>query len=201
MGQFVNVPIRSKSQKPRANTYLRPKNKQMKLKYIILALTFGLIAVGIFFYFKPSKPLDKSITIDKIIVIKHKRILQLISNNNVIKSYKISLGKVPIGHKEFEGDKKTPEGLYYINDKNPHSGYHKNLGISSPNQQDIKHAKKLNKSPGGLIKIHGMKNGFGWIGRFHLLSDWTLGCIALTDKEIDELYKNVKIGTQIEIKP
>jgi murein L,D-transpeptidase YafK len=125
----------------------------------------------------------------------------LISNNQIIKSYKISLGLVPKGHKEYEGDKKTPEGLYFINDKNPNSGYHKNLGISYPNEQDIKHAESIGKSPGGLIKIHGIKNGFAWIGRFHLLFDWTLGCIAVTNREIDELYENVEIGTPIEIRP
>jgi len=173
----------------------------MKIKRIILTLIFGLVGIGLIFYFKPFKPLDKSVSIDKIEVIKHKRRLDLISNNQIIKSYKISLGRVPKGHKEYEGDKKTPEGLYVINDKNLNSGYHKNLGISYPNEQDIKHAESINKSPGGLIKIHGIKNGFGWIGRFHLLFDWTLGCIAITDKEIDELYENIEIGTPIEIKP
>ncbi len=173
----------------------------MKMKHIILILIFGLIGYGLIFYFMPFKPLDKSVSIDKIVVTKHKRRLDLISNNQIIKSYKISLGRVPKGHKEYEGDKKTPEGLYIINDKNPNSGYHKNLGISYPNEQDIKHAESIGKNPGGLIKIHGIRNGFGWIGSFHLLFDWTLGCIAVTDKEIDELYENVKTGTTIEIKP
>src|SRR5690554_8146778 len=97
----------------------------MKIKLIILALIFGLIGFGLIFYFKPFKPLDKSVPIDKIEVIKHKRRLDLISNSQIIKSYKISLGRVPKGHKEYEGDKKTPEGLYVINDKNSNSGYHK----------------------------------------------------------------------------
>jgi len=166
-----------------------------------MILIFGLIGFGLFFYFKPFKPLDKSVTIDKVVVTKHKRTLDLISNNQIVKSYKISLGRVPKGQKEFEGDKKTPEGLYFIKDKNPNSGYHKNLGISFPNEQDFKRAKSIGKSPGGLIKIHGIRNGFGWIGGLHLLFDWTLGCIAMTNKEIDEVYENVKIGTPIEIKP
>lgn len=171
------------------------------MKQIILILILGFIAYGLFFYFKPSKPLDESVIIDKIVVTKHKRTLALISNNEIVKTYKISLGKVPKGAKEFEGDKKTPEGLYIINDKNPNSKCHKNLGISYPNELDIEHAKKMGKSPGGLIKIHGMLNGYGWLGRFHLFRDWTAGCIAVTDKEMDELYENVKIGTPIEIKP
>lgn len=173
----------------------------MKLKHITLTLIFGLIGYGFIFYFKPFKPLDKTISIDKIIVTKHTRKLDLISNNQIVKTYKISLGRGPKGHKEYEGDKKTPEGLYRINDKNSNSGYHKNLGISYPNEQNIRYAKSIGKSPGGLIKIHGIKNGFGWIGRFHLLFDWTLGCIAMTDKEVDELYENIKIGTRIELKP
>jgi len=118
-----------------------------------------------------------------------------------VKTYKISLGRSPKGAKEFEGDRKTPEGFYTINDKNPNSGWHKNLGISYPNQKDINHAKSLGKSPGGLIKIHGLPNDNNYIGRFHGLFDWTLGCIAMTDKEIDELYKHVEIGTTIEIRP
>ncbi len=173
----------------------------MKMKRLIFALIIGLIFYGLIFYFKPFVLLDKSVSIDKIVVTKHKRRLDLISNNTVIKSYKISLGRIPKGHKKYEGDKRTPEGLYYINDKNPNSGYHRNLGISYPNPQDIKHAESVGKNPGGLIKVHGIKNGFGWVGRFHLIFDWTAGCIAVTDNEIDELYENIKIGTPIEIKP
>lgn len=152
-------------------------------------------------YFWPNKPIDKSVKIDKIVVRKSDRKLSVFENGKLIKSYKISLGKVPKGAKEFEGDMKTPEGFYVINDKNVNSGYHKNLGISYPNQKDMDHASQMGKSPGGLIKIHGIKNGYGWIGRFHLLKDWTLGCIALTDREIDELYEVVPIGTPIEILP
>ncbi len=173
----------------------------MKKKHIILTLIFGLIGFGLMFYFQPFKPIDTSVSIDKIVVIKHQRRLDVMSKNRIIKSYKISLGRVPKGHKEHEGDKKTPEGLYTINDKNPNSGYHKNLGISYPNERDKRHADSIGKSPGGLIKIHGIRNGFGWIGWFHLLADWTLGCIAMTNKDIDELYEHVPIGTPIEIKP
>ncbi|MFZ5939214.1 MAG: L,D-transpeptidase family protein [Bacteroidota bacterium] len=173
----------------------------MKIKYAILILIIGIVGYELFFYFKPFKPLDISLSIDKIVVTKHKRKLDLISNNQIVKSYRISLGRVPKGRKEFEGDKKTPEGMYFIYDKNPNSGYHKNLGISYPNQKDKEYASLIGKNPGGQIKIHGLKNGLGWINRFHLLFDWTNGCIALTNKEIDELYLNVKIGTPIEINP
>ena len=109
--------------------------------------------------------------------------------------------KVDCGTKPPAKDKKTPEGIYSINDKNPDSGYHKNLGISYPDKDDLDNARRLGKSAGGDIKIHGLRNRIGFIGKFHRLFDWTLGCIAVTDKEIDELYRAVKIGTRIEIKP
>jgi murein L,D-transpeptidase YafK len=173
---------------------------QMRTKYLIGIILLGLISYSLIFYFKPFRPIEKNIRIEKIIVTKHKRTLDLISNDTIIKTYKVSLGKIPKGKKEFEGDKKTPEGKYIINDKSSESNYHKNLSISYPNQQDIENAKKYDKNAGGLIKIHGIRNGFGWIGRFHLLFDWTLGCIAVTNKEIDELYELIEIGTPIEIK-
>lgn len=165
------------------------------VKYILLLILLGLLG----FYFWPEKKLDTTKPIDKILVIKHERKLEVYSNGQKLKTYKIALGREPIGAKEFEGDKKTPEGIYIINDKNPNSSYHLNLGISYPNESDLKHAEKLGKPTGGLIKIHGLRNGIGLIGKFHRFFDWTLGCIAVTNREIKELYNNVPIGTEIEI--
>ena len=173
---------------------------QIKAKYIIGIFLSGLICYSMIFYFKPFRPIEENIRIEKIIVTKHKRTLDLISNDTIIKTYKVSLGRVPKEKKEFEGDKKTPEGKYIIDNKSSKSNYHKNLSISYPNQKDIENANKYDKNAGGLIKIHGIRNGFGWIGRFHLLFDWTLGCIAVTNREIDELYELIEIGTPIEIK-
>jgi murein L,D-transpeptidase YafK len=127
--------------------------------------------------------------------------LDVYSKGQVIKTYSVSLGADPIGDKEYEGDKRTPEGLYIINDKNPNSGFHRNLGISYPNKDDIEEAIKRGMKPGGQIKIHGIRNGFGFIGKFQRITDWTAGCIALTDDEVDELYDNVAVGTTIEILP
>lgn len=171
--------------------------KNKVLKWIFFISFFGLIL----YYFYPEKklPLDKKI--DSIIVHKSKRKLFVYANGELLKTYTISLGGNPIGDKEYEGDKKTPEGIYYINDKNPNSGYHKNLGISYPNKRDIEQAKKLSKPVGGDIKIHGLKNRTGVIGKLHRWFDWTLGCIALTNNEMDELYYSVPIGTKIEILP
>lgn len=134
-------------------------------------------------------------------VYKSKRILEAYEDGVLVKSFSISLGRNPKGHKQFEGDNKTPEGNYFIDGKNPNSKYHKNLGISYPNNQDRKFAKAAGKSAGGDIKIHGLPNGKGEIGKAHLLSDWTAGCIALTNAEIDELYAAVKYKTPIQIYP
>jgi len=168
---------------------------------LLIILVLIITTIGLFIFLHSNNPIDKSIKIDKIVIEKSKRKLQVYSNDKLIKTYKISLGQNPTGDKEFEGDKKTPEGEYVINDKNPNSGYYKNLGISYPNKQDIENAKKIGKDPGGQIKIHGIKNGLGWIGKIHLLMDWTAGCIALTNEDIDELYNVIKVETPIVIKP
>jgi murein L,D-transpeptidase YafK len=160
-----------------------------------------VVGLGILAFPQSGKKLDKSVKIDKIIVEKSKRKMYVYSKGELLKTYKISLGRNSIGDKEYEGDKRTPEGEYFICDKNPKSAFHKNIGISYPNQQDIEEAEKVDKNPGGQIKIHGIKNELSWIGRFHRIIDWTSGCIAVTDKEIDELYEAIPIGIPIEIKP
>ncbi len=169
----------------------------MRKLAIIILLIFSALSI---FYFFPEKELDTNKKIDKILVLKSQRRLQVFSKGKLIKSYKISLGRVPVGAKHFEGDDKTPEGQYLINDKNPNSGYHLNLGVSYPSKADVQFANSNGKSPGGLIKLHGLKNGMGFIGKFHRFFDWTHGCIALTNPEIEELYHNVEIGTVIEIR-
>lgn len=172
----------------------------MSEKIIRWALSLFLISLVVY-YFYPEQQLQSHIKIDWLAVCKSKRELTAYSNGQPIKAYKVSLGKNPIGDKEFEGDKKTPEGIYFINAKNPASGYHKNLGISYPDKLDIETSEKRGKPAGGDIKIHGLRNGLGFIGKFHRWYDWTEGCIALTDQEIDELYNAVDVGTKIEIKP
>jgi len=166
-------------------------------KFLYGVLLIVLVILG--YYFFPEKKLDTSKKIDKILVVKSKRLLTVYSNGVALKSYKISLGGMPVGKKEYEEDNKTPEGGYTINDKNPNSDYHLNLAVSYPNESDSLHAKQFGKSPGGEIKIHGLPNGYGFIGKFQRFSDWTLGCIALTNSEIEELFYNVPLGTEIEI--
>ena len=163
---------------------------------IVLSLIIGLTA----YYFYPEQPLPSNAKIDKIVVIKSKRQMLVYSKTELLKAYKISLGNNPTGDKQIEGDKKTPEGFYTINDKNPRSDYYKNLGVSYPNQRDIEEAKKLGKPAGGDIKIHGLRNGTGIIHKFQRWFDWTMGCIALTNDDMEEIYNHTAVGTPIEIR-
>ncbi|MBN1547739.1 MAG: L,D-transpeptidase family protein [Syntrophaceae bacterium] len=138
---------------------------------------------------------------DQIVVEKKERRLTLISKGQILKQYKIALGGEPNGPKEKLGDNKTPEGTYVIDSRNKDSRYHLSLHISYPNNEDRKRAKELGVSPGGDIMIHGIKNGFSWVGDFHTVRDWTEGCIAVTDEEIEEIDKLVPNGTVVEIRP
>jgi tetratricopeptide (TPR) repeat protein len=138
---------------------------------------------------------------DKVLIEKKERRLTLLSKGGVIKTYKIALGGDPVGPKERQGDNKTPEGTYIIDGRNSNSEYHLSLQISYPNEIDKKRAKELGVSPGGNIMIHGIKNGLGWVGASHAEVDWTKGCIAVTDKEMEEIYKLVPNGTIVEIRP
>jgi tetratricopeptide (TPR) repeat protein len=140
-------------------------------------------------------------SIDKILIEKKERRLMLISKGEVLKIYKIALGGNPNGPKECQGDNKTPEGTYVIDSRNKDSRYHLSLHISYPNERDKKRARELGVSPGGNIMIHGIKNGFSWVGDSHAEVDWTKGCIAVTDEEIEEIAKIAPKGTIVEIKP
>jgi len=138
---------------------------------------------------------------DRILIEKNARRLMLISQGEVLKSYNIALGGNPIGPKERQGDNKTPEGTYVIDGRNKDSRFHLSLRISYPNERDKNRAKKLGVSPGGDIMIHGIKNGTPWVGDAHTEVDWTKGCIAVTDEEIEEISRLAPIGTVVEIRP
>jgi len=139
--------------------------------------------------------------VDHILVLKAERTLQLMSGKDLIKTYKIALGTQPVGAKQKQGDRKTPEGNYVINGRNPHSQFHRSLRISYPNAADRERARKQKVDPGGDIMIHGIGKQFGWLGGLHRQSDWTLGCIAVTNEEIEEIWNLVPNGTPIEIRP
>ena len=138
---------------------------------------------------------------DKVVVIKSKRILMLLREGEILSAYRVALGKHPDGRKIKAGDKRTPEGNYVLDTRNRDSKFHLALHISYPNESDLMNAHKLGVTPGGDIMIHGLPDQFRKLGRLHRLSDWTNGCIAVTNREIEEIWRLVPDGTPIEIRP
>lgn len=126
--------------------------------------------------------------------------MHLISKREKIKTYHISLGANPIGHKQQEGDERTPEGVYLLDYKKENSSFYKAIHISYPNAQDKALAQAHRVNPGGQIMIHGQKNNFAWLSWLTQQFDWTNGCIAVTNPEMDEIWNLVPIGTKIKIK-
>jgi len=139
-------------------------------------------------------------TVDRIVVEKSVRRLSMFRDGNQIKTYRIALGRNPLGAKQEQGDMKTPEGIYKIDGRNPQSSFHLALHISYPSDEDNKRAATHGVSAGSDIMIHGIQNGRGWIGAFHRWKDWTAGCIAVTDEEIEELWRVTPDGTIVEIR-
>lgn len=160
---------------------------------LVVAAALGLSACGSKFrtYHGPE--------ITEIQVHKADRKMYMLHNDKVVKSYDIGLGGNPVGHKQFEGDLKTPEGSYKISHRNPKSTYHLSLGISYPNSNDRAFAASQGKSPGGDIFIHGAPPMS--VRKSVQTKDWTAGCIAVTDREIEFIYAMVKPGTPIHIFP
>lgn len=158
---------------------------------VLLTVALGLAACG-----PKSKFLKyNGPEVTQVQVHKEDRKMYLLHNGKVLKSYNVALGFAPEGHKQFEGDGKTPEGVYYISHKNPKSTYHLSLGVSYPNDQDREFAKAAGKSPGGDIFIHGGPNEK--VSR----RDWTWGCVSVTDREMEVIYSMVQPGTPIIILP
>lgn len=160
-------------------------------KLLVLLLLLGSIGVAD----------TKDAKVDKILILKSARKLQLLSGRDVVKEYRVALGHAPTGPKERQGDGRTPEGTYVIDYRNKNSQFHRSLHISYPNAADKARARRLGVNPGGEVFIHGLMNGYGWIGAAHRTKDWTLGCIAVTNEEIDEIWKLVPDGTPVEIRP
>jgi len=138
---------------------------------------------------------------DRIVIAKSERTMTLMQAGKVLKTYKVALGTNPVGAKRRQGDGKTPEGLYTIDSRNAHSQYHLSLHISYPNAADRANAAKLKVSPGGDVFIHGLPPAYSYLGPLHRKYDWTLGCVAVTDSEIEEIWRLVPNGTVVEIKP
>jgi murein L,D-transpeptidase YafK len=138
---------------------------------------------------------------DRVLVLKHRHILQLLHNGKVVKQYMVALGGSPVGPKTEQGDHKTPEGTYVLDSRNAKSQFYKSLHISYPTPAQRTAARKRGVSPGGDVFIHGLPNAYRAVGAAHRLHDWTDGCIAVTDDEMDEIWLAVADETPIEIRP
>jgi len=170
------------------------------IRSVFLIVVIFLCGLGAW-RFWPQAPLVRNVTADKVLVQKGKRQLHLLKDGVILKSYRIALGGNPRGDKTRRGDERTPEGVYTIDWRNPRSKYHLSLHISYPDSKDRMQAKRKEVSPGGDIMIHGTPNGLGWIGSIHNLVNWTNGCIAVSDHEIEEIWRAVPNGTVIELLP
>ena len=188
--------------------------KYLALGFIAVSVAVGAVAISA--KISSINPSDshslesalKGNVIDSLLVKKRDRTLKVLAKDStngaiyVAKTYHIALGGNPQGHKTQEGDSKTPEGEYIIDSKNPKSRFFLNLGISYPNSEDLAQAKARGVSAGGDIKIHGLPNGLGFLGKLsYVAGDWSDGCIVVLNDEIKELYDNIKVGTKITILP
>lgn len=144
---------------------------------------------------------DSLLHADRVVLLKKERSLQLLKQGKVLKTYKVALGGNPVGPKTEQGDHKTPEGVYLLDSRNLHSQFYKSIHISYPNVRDRAAARQRGVSPGGDVFVHGLPNGYGFVGASHRLKDWTDGCIAVTNAEMDEIWNSVADGTPIEIRP
>jgi murein L,D-transpeptidase YafK len=171
------------------------------MKRLLIVVTFAALACAVAWNFWPDTPLPSDAQADLVMVHKAARRLELYRNGQLLKTYEVSLGRHPIGAKEQQGDGRTPEGEYWLDYRNPKSSFHKALHISYPGSADVASVQSRGVDPGGLIMVHGMRNGLGWLGRFHRAIDWTDGCVAVTDSEMDEIWRTVPDGTRIVLKP
>jgi len=175
--------------------------KKPHIKTIVATLLLATLdGIGMFTitYMKKEAVPQKA---NKVQIIKSQRKLCLLASGKVIHTFRISMGPNPKGHKMFEGDGRTPEGVYTLDWRNEKSKFHKSIHISYPNDSDKQYAETHAKKPGGQIMVHGLPNGKSWLGYLHLLKNWTQGCIAVTNSEMDIIWQKVDDGIPIEILP
>ncbi len=164
------------------------------------AASLLVVALSLFAGGCSSTKLDQRQKIDRVVVVKSAHTMTLYAANRPLKTYKVALGRGAGDAKQHKRDHETPEGHYLIDSRNPNSRFHLALHVSYPNADDRARAKSLGQPTGGAIMIHGVESKFRWLGGLQHDVDWTDGCIAVTDKEMDEIWKAVPIGTPIEIK-
>jgi murein L,D-transpeptidase YafK len=178
-----------------------------RLLHFMLRTVTALLAASVVFSLFAISALSTELSpmmdgpVDRIIVEKSKRTMTLLKQEREVKTYEIALGRNPEGPKVRQGDKRTPEGNYYIDYKVRNSIYHRALHLSYPSPADVERAKSLGVAPGGSIMIHGLKQDKLWMGDVQYLFNWTNGCIALTNPEIEEVWDLVSTWTPVEIRP
>jgi murein L,D-transpeptidase YafK len=174
----------------------------MKLWILTAVAIVGALIIGgaAPFLEESNAPLPDHVQADSIVVEKSKHSMSLFRNGEVLRTYRVALGRGGPEPKSQEGDARTPQGAYYIDSRNPRSSFHRALHVSYPNAPDIAAARNRGVSAGSDVMIHGIRNGLGWLGRLHRTVDWTAGCIAVTDREMDEIWRVVPDGTPIVIK-
>jgi murein L,D-transpeptidase YafK len=138
---------------------------------------------------------------DRVVIEKGRRTLTLYAAGQPLASFQVALGREPVGRKLCQGDNKTPEGRYYISGRKLDSDFHRALQVSYPSDEDIARAKLFGCDPGGQIMIHGLKPERAWVGSRHSIVDWTKGCVAVTNEEIERIWFMVPDGAPVEIKP
>lgn len=164
---------------------------------LVAAAVFGLALS-----FLPLRAVEATVPkADRVLVLKSERTMFLMKGQAAFRIYKVALGPKSKGHKEQQGDGRTPEGQYVLDARNPHSNFYRAIHISYPNEADRENARHKGVHPGGNILIHGLPNGMSDLGDDHALWDWTDGCIAVTNKQMDEIWQAVDNGTPIEIRP
>lgn len=161
-------------------------------------MTFRFLVFFLLIFYSPAVAIERA---DLVLVEKSKHLLTLSKAGKPLASFHVVFGANPIGHKQQEGDEKTPEGRYILDSKKANSAFYKAIHISYPNAQDSATAKAKGVSPGGYIMIHGQKNGFGWLSVVLQRFNWTNGCIALNNSDMDQVWASVDVGTVIEVKP
>jgi murein L,D-transpeptidase YafK len=167
----------------------------------VLPLVAALVFVRFLCALPPATRTQERGKADAILILKKEHRMELLADGKVIRTYNVALGQGGLPPKQREGYALTPEGHYVIDAKYEHSKYHKALHVSYPNPADRRRAARQGVPPGGAIMVHGLPNGKSWVGARHRLFDWTLGCIAVTDEEIDEVFTLVPVGTPVEIRP
>jgi len=170
----------------------------------LFTMTLGLMMVTSLLSADPARAnlgSDEQAKADLVVVYKHERVLQLKRAGEVLRTFPIALGREPNGPKLQEGDGRTPEGVYTLDWRNPTSQFHRSIHVSYPRPKDAEHAMRWGVSPGGQIMLHGLPNGMAADRVGHPRRDWTEGCIALTNEEIEEIWARVEDGTTIIIYP